>query len=338
MKQKILVTGGMGYIGSHTIVDLLENGYEVVSIDNFSNSFEETVANLEKITNQKIKNYNFDLCNFEKLEQFFEKEQNITGIIHFAAYKAVGESVEKPLEYYHNNIVGLLNILTCCKKYNVKNFVFSSSCSVYGNTKELPVSEKTALAISESPYAETKVMAERIITDFAKVSDINIVLLRYFNPIGAHNSNLIGEKSKSEPQNVIPRITGTVLGNFDVFKVFGSDYNTTDGTCVRDYIHVCDIAHGHTLSLNYLFEKEEKQICEVFNLGSGSGTSVLELITAFEKSTGRKLNYSLENRRAGDVVAIYANNDKAKTILGWETKYGIEEMMQSAWNWDSKNN
>eukprot|EP00095_Tigriopus_kingsejongensis_P006500 maker-scaffold2766_size12503-snap-gene-0.0 protein:Tk06500 transcript:maker-scaffold2766_size12503-snap-gene-0.0-mRNA-1 annotation:"UDP-galactose-4-epimerase" len=274
----------------------------------------------------------------DKLEAFFEEEKNISGIIHFAAFKAVNESVEEPLKYYQNNIIGLLNMLACCKKFEVKNFVFSSSCSVYGNAKNLPVSEKTTLAVSESPYAETKVMAERIIRDFTKVNNINIVLLRYFNPIGAHKSNLIGEKSKCEPQNVIPRITLTALGKHDSFKVYGSDYDTKDGTCVRDYIHVSDIAHGHTLSLKWLFEETKNNICEVFNLGSGTGTSVLELITAFEKSTGQKLNYTLENRRPGDVVAIYANNDKAKNILAWKTKFGIEEMMQSAWNWDLKTN
>lgn len=333
--KKILVTGGCGYIGSHTIVDLIENGYEIVSIDNFSNSFPETINNIFQITGVKITNYNIDLCSLENLKPVFEQHKDLDGIIHFAALKAVGESVEEPLKYYKNNILGLLNLLECCKIFQISNFVFSSSCSVYGNTKKLPVEENTALAVSESPYAETKVMAERIIIDFAKTTPFKVSLLRYFNPIGAHKSGFIGEHSKTEPLNLMPRITGTALGKYDSFKVFGTTYSTRDGSCIRDYIHVSDIAHGHTLALKYLFEQEDSLV-EVFNMGSGNGVSVLEMIAAFEAGTKEKLNYSIEAKRAGDVVAIYANNDKAKKLLGWQPKQSLENMMITAWNWSKK--
>lgn len=333
--KKILVTGGCGYIGSHTIVDLIENGYEVISIDNFTNSFPDVIEHISKITGTKIINYNTDLCSLEELRAVFQLHTNIDGIIHFAALKAVGESVEKPLMYYKNNILGLLNLLECCKEFQVSNFVFSSSCSVYGNAKTLPVDENAPLAVSESPYAETKVMAERIIKDFAKTTSFKTTLLRYFNPIGAHKSGLIGENSKSEPQNIIPRITGTALGKYEKFKVFGNDYDTKDGSCIRDYIHVSDIAHGHTLAIEWLF-KQKDAIVEVFNMGSGNGFSVFEIIKAFEQGTQQKLKYTIEPKREGDVVAIYANNDKAKSILKWQPKNTLETMMLSAWNW-SKN-
>jgi len=331
--KKILVTGGAGYIGSHTIVDLIENGFDVISVDNFSNSYPSSLEGVKKISGKTIKNYNIDLANIIDVEKIFQDNKDIDGIIHFAAYKYVNESVDEPIEYYRNNIVSLLNLLDCCKKYNVKNLVFSSSCSVYGNAKKLPVDENTALCISESPYAETKVMAERILQDFTKVNTLKVALLRYFNPIGAHKSGFIGENPKGIPQNVVPRITGTVLGQFKEFKIFGTDYNTKDGTCIRDYIHVSDIANGHTLALQWL-NKKEKQGCEIFNMGSGNGVSVLELINAFEKGSGKKLNYTLENRRQGDVVEIYANNNKAREILGWNPQFTVEDMMKSAWYWE----
>lgn len=333
--KKILVTGGCGYIGSHTIIDLIENGFELISIDNFSNSYADVLVNLKKITGKTIKNYNIDLCNLNALKEVFKENTDIDGIIHFAALKAVGESVENPILYYRNNIDSLLNLLDCCSEFQIKNFVFSSSCSVYGNAEKLPVDEFSALTVSESPYAETKVMAERIISDFANVNSFNCALLRYFNPIGAHESGFIGENQKGLPQNIVPRITGTALGEFSEFKIFGNNYPTIDGTCVRDYIHVSDIAHGHTLAIKWLFE-QTTDVVEVFNMGSGNGVSVLEMVLAFEKSTGQKLNYSFEEKRAGDVIAIFANNDKAKKILGWQPKKDLNEMMSSAWNWAKK--
>jgi len=331
--KKILVTGGAGYIGSHTIADLVENDYEIISIDNFSNSFPETFDNLEQLTGKKIKNYNIDLGDFNAVRNVFLEHKDISGIIHFAALKYINESVDEPIKYYRNNMTSLFNLLDCCKEFSVNNFVFSSSCSVYGNAEKLPVDENTPLCISESPYAETKVMAERVLQDFTKVNSLKVTLLRYFNPIGAHKSGLIGESPKGMPQNVVPRITGTVLGKYKEFSVFGTDYDTKDGTCVRDYIHVSDIAHGHTLALNWLATKG-KQACEIFNMGSGNGVSVLELTNAFEKGSGQKLHYLLTDRRPGDVVAIYANNTKAKTILGWNPKFSVEEMMRSAWQWE----
>lgn len=333
--KKILVTGGCGYIGSHTIIDLIENGFEIISIDNFSNSYPDVLDNLKEITGKTIKNYNIDLCDLNALKEVFKANKDIMGIIHFAALKAVGESVENPILYYRNNLDSLLNLLDCCTEFKIKNFVFSSSCSVYGNAKNLPVDELTPLLQSESPYAETKVMAERIISDHAKVNPFNTVMLRYFNPIGAHESGLIGENQKRVPQNIVPRITGTVLGDFPEFTIFGNDYPTKDGTCLRDYIHVSDIAHGHTLALKWLF-KQTTGVYEVFNMGSGNGFTVLEIVHAFENSTGQKLNYSIEKKRAGDVAAIYSNNDKAKNILGWLPKKDLNEMMSSAWNWTKK--
>ncbi len=333
--KKILVTGGAGYIGSHTIVDLIQNGFEVISIDNYSNSYPSSFDHIEKIVSKKTKNYNIDLCNLENVKTVFKENKDIEGVIHFAALKYINESVDEPIKYYRNNIDSLLNLLDCCKEFNVKNLVFSSSCSVYGNAEILPVDENTPLCISESPYAETKVMAERILQDFTKVNSLNVTLLRYFNPIGAHESGLIGENPKGIPQNVVPRITGTALGKYDAFKIWGTDYDTVDGTCVRDYIHVSDIAHGHTLAINWL-QKEGKQGCEIFNMGSGNGVSVLELIAAFEKGSEKKLDYNLAERRPGDVIAIYANNNKARTILGWNPKYTTEDMMRSAWLWETR--
>ncbi len=333
--KKILVTGGAGYIGSHTIVDLIENGFDVISIDNFSNSYPSSLENITKITQKKIKNYPIDLVDFEDVKKVFKENKDISGIIHFAAFKYVNESVDEPLAYYKNNLTSLFNLLECCKEFEIENFVFSSSCSVYGNAEKLPVEESTPLYVSESPYAETKVMAERILQDFTKVNPLKVTLLRYFNPIGAHESGLIGENPKGVPQNIVPRITGTVLGQFEEFKVFGNDYKTKDGTCVRDYIHVADIAHGHTLALKFL-AKEGKQGCEIFNMGSGNGVSVLELIQAFEKGSGEKLNYHITGRRQGDVVAIYANNNKAKAKLKWQPKYSTEDMMRSAWLWETR--
>jgi UDP-glucose 4-epimerase len=334
--MKILVTGGCGYIGSHAIIDLLENGYEVVSIDNFSNSFSTVLENIQAITGVTIKNYQIDLCDLKASQEVFQKEGPISGVIHFAAKKYVNESVKEPLLYYHNNLESLQNVLHCCDQFKVENFVFSSSCSVYGNAKQLPVEENCPLSIPESPYANTKLIGEQIIQDFVKVSSVKACLLRYFNPAGAHKSGLIGESPKQDGPNIVPRMIGTVLGRHDHFAIAGKDYPTKDGTCIRDYIHVSDIAHAHTLALAWLSKQSQKNLCEVFNLGSGNGVSVLEMVKAFEEANQLKLNYRFEERRAGDVVAIYGDNSKAKELLSWEITHSLEEMMRSAWEWDKK--
>lgn len=339
-KPKVLVTGGSGYIGSHTVVDLLEKGFEVISVDNFDNSHQWINERIEKITNQK-KDFHFykaDICKQKKLRKIFEKHKNIKGIIHFAAHKAVGESVENPLKYYSNNLIGLTNILYCAEKYKVKNFIFSSSCTVYGNVTTLPVTEDTLQQPAESPYGATKVMGERIIHDFIQANQQhNAVLLRYFNPAGAHHSGLIGELPQNKPQNLVPIITAVASGKMDKLTVFGDDYDTRDGSCIRDYIHVSDLAEAHSLALQKQMEGLLDSV-EIFNLGIGEGITVLEAIKAFEKTTQQKLNYEIGQRRAGDVIAIYADYSKAKRILGWQPKFGIEEIMATAWNWETSIN
>ena len=336
--KTILVTGGCGYIGSHTIVDLIENGYQVISIDNNSRSNANMLDGVKKITGVTVKNYKVDLCNFEETHAIFLENENIHGVIHFAAYKAVGESVEQPLEYYSNNINSLINILKCADEFNVSNFVFSSSCTVYGNPLVSKVTEESPILPAASPYGATKQIGEEIIkATLASVVDMKAVLLRYFNPVGAHPSIEIGETPLGKPQNLVPSITQTAIGKLPQMKVWGSDYDTKDGTCVRDFIHVCDIAHAHTLAIQFLEKTTEDQSCEVFNLGTGEGYTVLEAINAFEKVSETKLNYVLAERRPGDVIAIYANNEKAKTILGWTPKYGLEEMLLTAWRWEQKN-
>jgi UDP-glucose 4-epimerase len=334
--KKILVTGGCGFIGIHTIVDLVQNGYEVISVDNNSRSSIEILKGAEEIIGQKIKNYSIDLCNLKDTETIFEENSGITGIIHFAAYKAVGESVEKPLMYFENNLNSLVNILKCTEKYNVPYFVFSSSCTVYGNPDTIPVTEATPQKPAESPYGATKQMGEVIVTDTVKSTPIQAILLRYFNPVGAHPSTLIGEIPLGRPANLVPAITQTAIGKIPTMKVWGVDYPTRDGSCVRDYIHVCDIAHAHTLALNFLIEKKNTVNPEIFNLGTGDGFTVLEVINAFEKASGVKLNYTIGPRRGGDVVAIYANNSKAKNELGWDPAYSLDDMMSSAWKWELK--
>jgi UDP-glucose 4-epimerase len=333
----ILVTGGCGYIGTHTIVDLIENGYHVISIDNNSRSNTSILNGVKKITGVDVKNYKVNLCNFDETHAIFQENENITGIIHFAAYKAVGESVKKPLEYYDNNLNSLINILRCATEFNVAHFVFSSSCTVYGNPLSIPVTEDSPFQVASSPYGATKQMGEEIVQNtLAAVPNMKAVLLRYFNPVGAHPSIAIGELPIGKPQNLVPAITQTAIGKLPQMKVWGSDYDTKDGTCVRDYIHVCDIAHAHTLALQFLENKENKTACEIFNLGTGTGYTVLEIIKTFEKVSGVSLNYILADRRAGDVVAIYANNDKAKNELHWHAKYTIDDMMHSAWEWEKK--
>lgn len=334
--SKILVTGGCGFIGSHTIVDLLENGYEVISVDNNSRSTPRIMEGVEKITGKKVKNYKVDLCNFDDTFAIFAENDDISGIIHFAAYKAVGESVEQPLMYFENNLLSLINLLKCVQEFNIPHFVFSSSCTVYGNPDKIPVTENTPPKPAESPYGYTKQMGEQIINEFAKANATKCILLRYFNPVGAHPSTLIGELPIGKPANLVPAITQTAIGKIPLMTVYGSDYDTRDGSCLRDYIHVSDIANAHTLAVQYLEKGRGGSRAEVFNLGSGNGVTVLEAIKAFEKVSGEKLNYVIGPRRPGDVVAIYANNDYVRRTLGWNPKYNLEDMMLTAWKWEQK--
>ncbi|PWV54415.1 UDP-glucose 4-epimerase GalE [Chitinophaga sp. S165] len=332
--MKVLVTGGCGYIGSHTIVDLINNGFDVVSVDSNIRSSTQLLDGVEKITGKKIRNYKVDLCNLEDTHAVFHENRDIVGVIHFAALKTVPESVADPLFYFHNNLSSLVNVLKCVKEFNIPNLVFSSSCSVYGNTTELPVVEATPLQEAQSPYARTKQMGEQMIQDYSKVNDTQSILLRYFNPVGAHPSALIGELPLGRPDNLVPVITQTAIGKIPKLTVFGHDYDTRDGSCVRDYIHVMDIANAHTKALQYLLDQKNTDNCEIFNLGTGNGVTVLEAIKAFEKISGVKLNYELGPRRPGDVIAIYANNTKAKQLLGWNPNIGIEDMMRTAWQWE----
>ena len=334
--KKILVTGGCGYIGSHTIVDLVENGYDVISVDNNSKSSPRILEGVEKITGKKVKNYKVDLCNFDDTFAIFQENEDIEAIIHFAAYKSVGESVEQPLMYFENNLVSLINLLKCVQEFHVPYFVFSSSCTVYGNPDVIPVTELTPPKPAESPYGYTKQMGEQIINEFSKANPAQCVLLRYFNPVGAHPTAHIGELPIGKPANLVPVITQTAIGKLPQVTIFGDDYPTRDGTCMRDFIHVCDIAHAHTLAVEFLMTGKTNKRCEVFNLGTGNGVTVLEAVQAFEKVTGEKLNYVIGPRRPGDVVAIYANNDYAKSQLGWETKYSLEDMLSTAWKWEQK--
>lgn len=333
--MKILITGGCGYIGSHTFVDLLQHGFEAISIDNYTNSCPTMLKGIAQITHKTIQNYAIDLCDLAKLEKVFETHTDIVGIIHFAAYKSVPDSVKNPLKYYDNNLNSLINILKCIKKFNIPYHVFSSSCSVYGNATELPVHETTPCQIAQSPYAHTKQMGEEIIKHFTRAHSSQHVLLRYFNPVGAHPSALIGEL-QDRPQNLVPIITQTAIGKRTQMTVFGNDYDTRDGTCVRDYIHVMDIAHAHTKALQYLINQQNIHNAEIFNLGTGEGITVLEAIKAFEKVSKQQLNYKIGQRRAGDVVQVYADNQKARHHLQWHTQYTLEDMMETAWNWELK--
>ncbi len=333
--KKVLVTGGCGYIGSHTIVDLIGNGFDVISIDNLSNSDEKVLEGIKAITGVTVKNYRSDLCDLEATRRLFLENDDLCGIIHFAALKSVEESVFQPLRYFHNNLNSLINVLKCAGEFGVGNFIFSSSCSVYGNARELPVTEETPFLEAECPYARTKQMGEQIIRDFSAADSIvNAILLRYFNPAGAHESALIGESPRNKATNLVPVITETAIGKRQQMTVFGDDYDTRDGSCIRDYIHVMDLANAHTKSLQYLMAGKNESNCEVFNVGIGEGVTVLEAVHAFEKVTGRKLNYRIGKRRAGDVVAIYANKDKAANLLGWQPNRGIEKIMETAWEWE----
>jgi len=334
--NKILVTGGCGYIGSHTIADLIENGFDVISIDDNSRSTRYLLDGIEKITGKKVKNYRVDLKDYNDTRAVFQENEDITGIIHFAAYKAVGESVEEPLMYFENNLFSLINLLKCVEEFSIPYFVFSSSCTVYGSPDTIPVTEESPIKKAESPYGATKQMGEEIINNVVKASEAKAILLRYFNPVGAHPSCLIGELPIGKPANLVPAITQTAIGKIPSMTVFGDDYDTRDGSCVRDYIHVSDIAHAHTLAIQYLLENKNKTNSDVFNLGTGNGVTVLEAIKAFEEVSGKKLNYKIGHRRPGDIVAIYANNNFAVNTLGWVIKYDLYEMMRTAWAWELK--
>ena len=334
--NKILVTGGCGYIGAHTIVDLIENGFNPISIDDNSRSTTALLTGIKEITGVAVKNYKVDLTNFDDTYAVFQENTDIKGIIHFAAYKAVGESVQKPLMYYENNLISLINVLKCAKEFKVPHFIFSSSCTVYGSPDEIPVTEDSPIKPAESPYGATKQMGEEIVKDVTKTGGLQSILLRYFNPVGAHPSALIGELPLGKPENLVPAITQTAVGKIKELVVYGDDYDTRDGSCIRDYVHVCDIANAHTLALQHLIENKNVQACEIYNLGTGNGVSVLEAIHAFEKVSTVKLNYKIGPRRPGDIVAIYANNSLAKEKLKWDPKYSLDEMMGTAWKWQLK--
>ncbi len=332
----VIVTGGAGYIGSHTIIELLENtNFNVISIDNFSNSEAITFERIKKITGKTVKNYTIDLCDPEKTESIFKSEKNIKAIIHFAAFKSVPESVTNPHKYYHNNINSLLNLLECCKKYNVNSFIFSSSCSVYGNIATLPVKENSPLGKAESPYAYTKQVGEEILKDYVNAyPQLQAIALRYFNPVGAHLSGLIGESPINKAANLFPIITQTAAGKLKEMTVYGKNYDTRDGSCIRDYIHVTDVAIAHVKAFELLEKKDAKANFIIYNLGTGNGVSVLEAIHSFEKISGKKLNYRVGEKRAGDVVAIYSDTSLSEKELGWKTKFTLDEMMESAWKWE----
>lgn len=332
---KVLVTGGCGYIGSHTVVDLIEHGYEVVIADNLSRSTRQRMDGIKAITGKDVALYEIDLCDATLVKQMFNDNPDIEGIIHFAAYMSVPESVEQPLLYFRNNLNSLINVLDEAVQHQVAWLVFSSSCSVYGNAKDLPVTEQTAFGVAESPYARTKQIGEQMIGDTVRAyPTLKAVILRYFNPVGAHPSAQLGELPSFKPNSLGPIITRTAIGKRDKLTVYGTDYNTPDGTCVRDYIHVSDIAYAHTLALKHLQHDKATENPEVFNLGTGNGVTVLEIIHAFEAATGVKLNYELGPRRDGDVESIYANNEKATHVLGWRPQYNLKDMMAHAWAWE----
>jgi UDP-glucose 4-epimerase len=334
--MKILVTGGLGFIGSHTVVELQNEGFEVVAIDNLSNSSIEVLDGIEKITGKKLLFENIDLREKLAVQNFFKKHQDIVGVIHFSASKAVGESVENPLLYYENNINSLVYLLQELANLPQANFIFSSSCTVYGQAEKMPITEDASVQPANSPYGNTKQIGEEIINDVAKVTNIKAVLLRYFNPIGAHLSAEIGELPIGIPQNLVPFITQTAYGLRKELSVYGNDYPTPDGTCIRDYIHVVDLAKAHVVALQRLLNNQNLEKVETFNLGTGKGSSVLEVITAFEKVSGQKLPYKIVGRREGDVISAYANTDKANKVLGWKAAFSLEDALASAWKWEQK--
>lgn len=333
--KNILVTGGTGYIGSHTTVELLSKGYDVFIIDNLSNSRKMVLDSVQKITGKSPHFLQLDLCDRQKVLTFFSNNR-IDATIHFAAFKAVGESVEHPLTYYRNNLVSLVNLLEAYEKYNLDNFLFSSSCSVYGDQEKLPIDESAVLSKAESPYGNTKQIGEEILSDTICVNKFSGIALRYFNPGGAHESALIGEYPLSPPNNLVPVITQTAIGKRESMTVFGNDYDTPDGTCIRDYIHVVDIAKAHIAAVERLLNKKNKNKFEIFNLGTGKGNTVLQAIQAFESVSGVKLNYKIGERRAGDVVKIWADTKLANNELGWKAELSLDEIMRSAWKWENQ--
>jgi UDP-glucose 4-epimerase len=337
MKTRILVTGGTGYIGSHTVVELQNSGYDVVIVDNLSNSSADVVDNIEQVSGIRPSFEKVDCLDFSAMDAVFSKYPGIQAIIHFAASKAVGESVEKPLKYYRNNIVSLVNLLELMPKHGVGSIVFSSSCTVYGQPDQLPVTEEAPIKKAESPYGNTKQINEEIICDTVKSgSPVKAILLRYFNPIGAHPSALLGELPNGVPQNLIPYLTQTAIGIREQLSVFGDDYNTPDGSCIRDFINVVDLAKAHVVAIERMLQGKQKQSVEVFNIGTGRGASVLELIAAFQKATGVKLNYRIVGRRAGDIEQVWANPERANSELGWHAETSLEDTLLSAWRWQLK--
>lgn len=334
--MKILVTGGLGFIGSHTVVELQNKGYEVVIVDDLSNSSVDVLDGIEGITSKRPVFVELDLRNQAGVEKLFAAHTDITGVIHFAASKAVGESVEKPLLYYENNICPLLYVLKQLERKEKSHFIFSSSCTVYGQAAQMPITEEAPVQVALSPYGNTKQIGEEIITDVTKVSNIDAILLRYFNPIGAHESGLIGELPLGVPQNLIPFITQTAIGIRKELSVFGDDYNTPDGTCVRDYIHVVDLAKAHVAALDRLVKGENVDKVETFNVGTGKGTSVMEIVNTFEAVTGVNLPYKIVDRREGDITEAYACTKRANEVLGWKAEQTLEESLRSAWAWEQK--
>lgn len=337
MKKRILVTGGTGYIGSHTAAELQNSGYDVIIIDNLSNSSADVVDNIEKVSGIRPAFEKLDCLNFSELNTALSKYPGIEAIIHFAASKAVGESVQKPLLYYRNNLVSLINLLELMPKHNIKGIVFSSSCTVYGQPDDLPVTEQAPIKKAESPYGNTKQINEDIIRDtIASGVPVNAIMLRYFNPIGAHPTALLGELPNGVPQNLIPYLTQTAIGIREKLSVFGNDYNTPDGSCIRDFINVVDLAKAHVVAIDRILNAKQKDNVEIFNIGTGTGLSVLELIDAFEKATSVKLNYQIVGRRTGDIEKVWANPDYANQELGWQAQETIEDTLRSAWNWQLK--
>ena len=334
--MKILVTGGLGFIGSHTVVELQNEGFEVVIIDNLSNSSEEVLKGIVAISGKQPIFEKLDLREKASVQDFFKKHSEVSGVIHFAASKAVGESVENPLLYYENNINALVYILQELQQKEKANFIFSSSCTVYGQAEKMPITENASVQPAISPYGNTKQIGEEIIQDVAKVSNINAILLRYFNPIGAHPSTELGELPIGVPQNLVPFITQTGIGLRKELSVFGSDYPTPDGTCIRDYIHVVDLAKAHVVALKRLIDSKNETKVETFNIGTGTGSTVLEVINSFEKVSGQKLPYKLVDRREGDVIEAFADTEKANSILGWKAQSTLDEAMDSAWKWEKK--
>ncbi len=333
--MKILVTGGTGYIGSHTVVELQKQGFKVIIADNLSNSYQNVVNKIESISGHRPEFEKLDFSEPQKTNNFFDKHRDITGIIHFAAYKAVGESVANPLMYYHNNLVSLMNILHNMSVHGIRNIVFSSSCTVYGQPEKLPVAEDAPIQKAWSPYGNTKQISEEIIQDTIKADEhLKGLALRYFNPIGAHESAKIGELPLGVPNNLVPFITQTAIGIRNELKVFGNDYNTPDGTAIRDYIHVVDLAKAHVIAIDRMISEKGKKPFEIFNLGTGNGYSVMEVIKSFEKVSGEKLNYKIVDRRPGDVEQVWADTAFANKELGWKAEKGLDEMMASAWKWE----